>query len=538
MVTLVIRGDPKRLRSAASFAVSACFHGSMLALVAFGGGIPADRARSLYDQEIKRDEKKIIWYRLSTKLPDIAPAEAAQDPRPPRARVKSLQTMVAGIKDEEKPAPFIWTAEPPAPAPKPVALPNVIAVAPPRVLRPFVTPPEVKAVAAAPKLPDAPRVEANLQAKPVPIEVTVAKPAPRAFVPPQDARMARQAALLLPEAPTAKDTVVEPNALPFAPAASRPRPRDFVPPAKTASTNGPVALPAAPETSVGASAPREIAALRRTYMVPPARPEDRTAPSVGSEAPAINAAPMAPAETTLAIVGLNPANVTEVPPPPASRPAGFSAGPTVRNEGSNPTNNGIALLNVPGLSVKSGPRDDRPTLMATFSPTSKENLLAAARSVGGVTVGNAPAESRPTRVAEAPDPRLAGRVVYTVAIQMPNITSFTGSWMVWFAEREPLPGSPQIDMRAPVPLRKVDPKYVAEAAAERVEGTVRLAGVIRKDGHVDGIVLLRHLDDRLDRTAQEALAKWEWTPALRNGSAVDVDAVFEIPFHLAPRSTK
>ena len=47
--------------------------------------------------------------------------------------------------------------------------------------------------------------------------------------------------------------------------------------------------------------------------------------------------------------------------------------------------------------------------------------------------------------------------------------------MVWFAEREPVPGAAAVDMRAPVPLRKVDPKYVAAAAAERVEGTVRLA---------------------------------------------------------------
>jgi protein TonB len=90
-------------------------------------------------------------------------------------------------------------------------------------------------------------------------------------------------------------------------------------------------------------------------------------------------------------------------------------------------------------------------------------------------------------------------------------------------------------MRPPEVVRKVDPKYVAGAAADRVEGTVRLFGVIGKDGHVGGIALLRQLDDRLDRTAQEALAKWEFTPALRDGEAVDVDAIFEIPFHLAPR---
>ena len=146
-----------------------------------------------------------------------------------------------------------------------------------------------------------------------------------------------------------------------------------------------------------------------------------------------------------------------------------------------------------------------------------------------------PAETAAPKLKEAPDPRLAGRVVYTIAIQMPNVTSYSGSWMVWFAEREPLPGSPSIDMRAPVPLRKVDPKYVAAAVADRIEGIIRLAAVIRKDGTVEQIALIHHLDERLDRTAQEALSKWQFTPALRNGSPVDVDAVFEIPFRLAPR---
>jgi TonB family protein len=232
-------------------------------------------------------------------------------------------------------------------------------------------------------------------------------------------------------------------------------------------------------------------------------------------------------------VGLNPARTTEVPKPPASRAAGFSAGPEPRAEGGTGAKN-FALVNVPGLVVSNGAQDTKPTIAATFSPTSRENLLAAARvskgAVPRVPVGLGGA------YAPAPDPRFAGRVVYTMAIQMPNVTSFSGSWLVWFAERVPDPGgvAPR-EMRPPEVVRKVDPKYVAAAAADRVEGTVRLFGVIGKDGHVGGIALLRQLDDRLDRTAQEALAKWEFTPALRDGVAVDVDAIFEIPFHLAPR---
>ena len=36
------------------------------------------------------------------------------------------------------------------------------------------------------------------------------------------------------------------------------------------------------------------------------------------------------------------------------------------------------------------------------------------------------------------------------------------------------------------------------------------------------------------RTAEEALGKWLFQPAERNGVTVDVDAIFEIPFNLAP----
>ena len=519
-----------------SFVVSACLHGSVLAWVAFGGGAP-QRAQSLYDREIRPHEKQIVWYRLD-KLPEISPEKAAADRRPLRARVKTKQIMVAGAADDSRPEPMIWVPEPPLPAPKPLNLPNVVAVAPPKLLRPFEPPPEPARPQTAPRLPDPPPVETRVEAAPLPIEAKGAKPAPRAFVPPPDVRMARQAALVLPEAPQTHSMVVEADALPLAPAGARPRGKDFVPPPERRQSL-PSAFPAPPPISDRASAADAVAALPRGFVPPPDRPADRRAPAVSVETPLVNAAPTPAAETTLAIVGLNPANTREVPRPPASRPAGFSAGPEVRKDGSSAAASGTTLLNVPGLTVRGGAKDAEPTLVAPpFSPTSRENLIAAARTVRGPGAAAPAPEPNSPRVREAPDPRLSGRVVYAIAIQMPNVTSYSGSWQVWFAERQPLPGGAPVDMRPPVPLRKVDPKYVAAAAAERVEGIIRLAAVIRRDGHVDQISLLRHLDDRLDRTAQEALGKWEFSPALRNGVPVDVDAVFEIPFRLAPRPAR
>jgi TonB family protein len=533
--------ETAKLRSSFSFAVSACMHSWALAWVVLGGTPgPPEKPKSIYDQEIRPHENKIIWYSLREKLPEISPPQAA-NADPPRASKQAPQTMVAGKRDDPRPDQLIYTPEPEVATPRPVPLPNVIAVAPPpKLVRPFVAPPvEPPPATPAPVLPDAPRVTAATPNVALPLPGIGAKPQPRAFTPPPDVRLQRQAALQLPEAPTLSAAVIEPDALPFSGAGPKPQPRAFVPPAGAKPKQGAVALPAAPEVSTATVSDSALSKVPRAFLPPPNRPAPvGQSPGVSTEAPVLPPTAGVPAETTLAIVGLNPARTTDVPPPPGSRAANFSAGPELKKEGGA-GGNSITLLNVPGLVVKGGPKDAEPTLMTPFNPTSKENLLAAARIARGLPEKAPPPDEPHARVAlEAPDPRLAGRLVYTVAIQMPNVTSYSGSWLVWFAEHQPVPGAPPPQMKPPVPLRKVDPKYIAAAAADRVEGRVRLFGVIRKDGRVDGILLLRQVDNRLDASAIEALSKWQFEPALRNGAPVDVDAVFEIPFHLAPRPAK
>jgi TonB family protein len=148
-----------------------------------------------------------------------------------------------------------------------------------------------------------------------------------------------------------------------------------------------------------------------------------------------------------------------------------------------------------------------------------------------------PPRSPPTtapQVSGAPDPRFNGRDVFMMAIQMPNLTSYSGSWLMWYTDhmrRE----TGLAAIAAPVPHRKVDPKYIATAAEERVEGNVTLGCVIDTEGKVAGVELIRGIDDRLNESAQEALSKWEFYPASRNGIPVAVDVLVEIPFRLAPK---
>ncbi len=135
-------GERSRVRSSLSFAASACFHSWVLGWVILGGAATPERRKSIYDQEIRPNEKKLIWYSLRDKLPEISPPDAASDARPPRAREKAPQTMVSGKTDDAQPSQLIWSPAPEVAAPKATPLPNVIAVAPPpKLVRPFVAPP-------------------------------------------------------------------------------------------------------------------------------------------------------------------------------------------------------------------------------------------------------------------------------------------------------------------------------------------------------------------------------------------------------------
>jgi len=122
---------------------------------------------------------------------------------------------------------------------------------------------------------------------------------------------------------------------------------------------------------------------------------------------------------------------------------------------------------------------------------------------------------------------------------MPNLTSASGSWVLNFAELNdqqssglPGAGAPETsaDLAGPVPLRKVDPKYPPELRTSHVDGEVILYAIIRKDGSVDSIQLVRSVDPLLDANAMEALAQWKFRPAERRGEPVDLEAVVHIPF--------
>jgi len=57
-----------------------------------------------------------------------------------------------------------------------------------------------------------------------------------------------------------------------------------------------------------------------------------------------------------------------------------------------------------------------------------------------------------------------------------------------------------------------------------------LYAVIRADGSVDSVELVRGIDQQLDANAMEALSQWKFRPASRQGAPVDLKAIVHIPF--------
>jgi TonB family protein len=145
--------------------------------------------------------------------------------------------------------------------------------------------------------------------------------------------------------------------------------------------------------------------------------------------------------------------------------------------------------------------------------------------------------SSETKISEAERAVFGGRKIYSLSLNMPNLNSAGGSWIIRFASLKqgsdgvrPSADPPANDLSSPVATRKVDPAYPLELMRQNVAGTVILYGIIRADGTVSDVRVLRSVDDRLDRFASEALAKWQFRPATKNGTAVDVEATFWIPF--------
>ena len=85
---------------------------------------------------------------------------------------------------------------------------------------------------------------------------------------------------------------------------------------------------------------------------------------------------------------------------------------------------------------------------------------------------------------------------------------------------------------APEPTKRIKPEYTDRAKAADVEGVVTLDCVIRKDGTLSVLRVVKGLGYGLDESARTALEQWRFRPAMVNGMPAEVRLTVGVSFKL------
>jgi TonB family protein len=305
--------------------------------------------------------------------------------------------------------------------------------------------------------------------------------------------------------------------------------------------------PARPALQINANAAPRAAERTQNNDAGPAPEVGASQPSSARESPAaliaLSAAPAPPAPVTQPPQGNLSARVS-ISPEGLHRgvPGGVpNAAPGKGSSGDQSEAGGAANGGAVGISI-SGGNPVAKTGVSGLGGTTKLGIAsprALVRRPQSETADDSGDRTGPPNFTmlppgAKPEQIFASKRVYTLNVNMPNLNSPTGSWILNFSELHTAPG-PHItstDLSGPLPARKVDPKYPQSLIADRVEGEIVLYAVIRRDGSVDGIQLVRGLDSELDANAIRALSQWKFQPATKAGDAVELEAIVHIPFRL------
>ena len=184
---------------------------------------------------------------------------------------------------------------------------------------------------------------------------------------------------------------------------------------------------------------------------------------------------------------------TFLPPPPAPEPAKPQAAPRLRrvprvwNPLASPTR-------IPPLNTQPEIIDDAPTTLASI-----DTGAFLPPTLGAIFSGVIPPPPPPPHVTE-------------VAPSKPiTVTS---------------------DVQAAKLIRKVIPVYPRLAIAAHISGTVRLIGVVARDGTVQQIRVVSG-PSLLVEAALDAVRQWVYRPTMLNGKPVEVIAPIDVIFTLS-----
>src|ERR1700690_3254245 len=248
----------------------------------------------------------------------------------------------------------------------------------------------------------------------------------------------------------------------------------------------------------------------------------------------------------LIALGIHPVVPTgPVPVPAGNRRGEFAASPRGRSGASGTPDlvgtKDASTKSVGGHGNGSGAFGARNGSLPAGLHVGAVDSADGAREVAGLSSTGAAAGERSNPRAASPiaDDKIAdldrkvfgGKRVYGRTLNMPNLNSSTGSWVIKFAE---LGGErKEGELLEPVATEKSDPGYPLELIRNNVHGMVTLYAVIHSDGKVGEIKVLNSPDERLDSYATRALAGWKFVPAERAGKPVALEAVVMIPFRVS-----
>jgi len=254
-------------------------------------------------------------------------------------------------------------------------------------------------------------------------------------------------------------------------------------------------------------------------------------------------------------LNLHPAVGAPSNPPSGNRRGNFAAAPEGHSAAGDSYSNGGGKAGSGG-SLRKAAGDLPAGLYVGKSAEKTSSTVGDPGRAGNSAAPSLMASVRPPRVSSAPSRPVQAesaaklseaerevfgdRKFYALTLNMPNLNSAVGSWIIHFAEvnhdltnhdssnRDS--NAPAENLSQPAATRKVDPAYPLQLMRANVAGTVILYAIIHANGTVGNVRVLRGVDDRLDQFAREAVAQWQFQPATKNGTPVDVEATFQIPF--------
>jgi hypothetical protein len=239
------------------------------------------------------------------------------------------------------------------------------------------------------------------------------------------------------------------------------------------------------------------------------------------------------------IVGLNPADRFTVPIPRGSRSAEFSRAPSPGPPSSGSSSSPDAPR-VPGVTARgssSQPMEARAALPEGAVP--ERRILTEIVFPPTNRTMSAPLRPSSRTVPATVEARFARRDVFVLVIPGPKLPCYSGNWVVWFAAHQPDVGS-VARILAPIPARKEERSGDAGSSPDSAgKGIVQFEAVVDSRGRVLTPRVLSGLgSESFRRRALAELRTWEFKPTLRNGEAIDVDVVLEIPFEFPPPTSQ